>query len=120
MKSRYEELENRYHELEKLSQVPRTVYEAKEVEVEKPIYTRIGQEVEKLMDMKHSKDKAMMRQVLFSLLFYQGGYAKYFRLASRCSHGIKETRRSSKASSTSTSTVSGSSTSASSIGSWFT
>lgn len=84
MKTRYEELEKRYIDLEKLSQIPRTVYEAQEVEIEKPIYTRIGQEVDRLMDMRRSSDQKMVRQLIFHLLFYQQGFSKYSKLAARC------------------------------------
>ena len=82
--ARYEELENRYQDLEKLSSMPRTVYEPQEIIVEKPIYTRIGQEVDRLMDMKQSHDTKMVKQLMFYLLFFQGGYSKYMRLAIKC------------------------------------
>jgi hypothetical protein len=84
MKTRYEDLEKLYQNLEKLSQMPRTVYESQEVIVEKPVYTRIGQEVDKLMDMMRSSDKKMMQKIMFYLLMYQSGYSKYYKLAFRC------------------------------------
>jgi hypothetical protein len=110
LKTRYEELENRYQDLEKLSSMARTVYEPQETIVEKPVYARIGQEVDRLMDMKQSHDKKTVKQLMFYLLYFQGGYSKYMRLSIKCRSRFTQTPRYWRASSTDTSTGFGTST----------
>lgn len=93
LKTRYETLEDKYIILEKLSESPRTVFEAKEIIVEKPVYTRIGHEVDMIMNMQRANNKKMHQELVLNMLFLNSGYTKYYRMAHKCKQEIIEIRR---------------------------
>lgn len=84
IKTRYEDLEIKHKALQEMAETPRVVYEAKEIVVEKPVCSRIGQQVDALMDMHKSNNRNMHRQLIMQVLFLNNGYSKYFRLAHKC------------------------------------
>lgn len=78
-KSEYEILQEKYRELEEILKNPRVVYIKKEVPTRVEVKQRIGDSVEKFLDMFERNKKRLIKELMFAVLFYQARYKKYFR-----------------------------------------
>jgi hypothetical protein len=79
-----EEMLRRNQDLALLADNPVKVYTAKEVHVEKIVPQRIGQEADRLLDMQGKNNRAMIKQLLLYVLFYQAQARSQARTAERC------------------------------------
>lgn len=85
MKALYDELRNRFADLEKAAQVPRQVFVAKEVEIEAPtVAPRIASQIEEAFNLREQTVQRRNQYLLFKILQQNALLSKQDRLLSKC------------------------------------